>query len=52
MAIVKNKRTEDEKAYWKHVEEVAEEVSRWPKWMGGDADDDYQNGEHGERTAI
>ena len=38
MAVIKNKTTEENRAFWRHVEAVAAEVRSWPKWMGGDRD--------------
>jgi hypothetical protein len=35
MAIVKNKTTAENRAFWEHAERVAEEVRHWPKWAGG-----------------
>jgi hypothetical protein len=35
MAVVKNKVTEGGREFWSHVESVAQEVSKWPKWMQG-----------------
>jgi hypothetical protein len=39
MALIKNKTTEENRAYWKFVEETAEQVRHWPKWMGGEAEE-------------
>jgi len=35
VAIIKNRSTEHDKAFWNHVEKVAEEVRTWPAWMRG-----------------
>jgi hypothetical protein len=34
MAVIKNKQGDGNSEYWKHIEEVAEEVKKWPTWMG------------------
>ena len=31
----KNKDTFENSDFWKHIEEVAEQVHHWPTWMGG-----------------
>jgi hypothetical protein len=33
MALVKNKTNDANREYWSHVEEVAKEVGKWPRWM-------------------
>lgn len=33
--LAKNKSTPEHKAFWDHIEETAEQVRHWPKWMGG-----------------
>jgi hypothetical protein len=35
MAVVKNKATAGDREFWSHVESVAQEVSKWPRWMQG-----------------
>jgi hypothetical protein len=32
----KIKDTEENKAFWKHLEENAERVKHWPTWAGGE----------------
>ena len=27
---------EEKLTFWKHVENISEEVRHWPKWMGGE----------------
>jgi hypothetical protein len=34
--IVKNKKTDEDRAFWAHCEAVAKEVALWPKWMRGE----------------
>ena len=36
MRLTKNKETAESRAYWKFIEETAEQVRHWPKWMGGE----------------
>jgi hypothetical protein len=36
--IVKNKKTDEDRAFWAHCETVAAEVSLWPAWMRGEAE--------------
>jgi hypothetical protein len=31
----KNTSTPENKAFWKHIEDAADEVRHWPKWAGG-----------------
>jgi hypothetical protein len=33
MSVVKNKATAEDQKFWSHVESVAQEVSKWPRWM-------------------
>jgi hypothetical protein len=35
--IIKNKKTDEDKAFWAHCEAVAGEVDLWPTWMRGEA---------------
>jgi hypothetical protein len=34
--LVKNKKTEEDRAFWDHCEAVAAEVALWPAWMHGE----------------
>ena len=36
MSVAKNKSTPDEREFWRHVEDISQEVSKWPPWMQGD----------------
>jgi hypothetical protein len=36
--IVKNRKTDEDRAFWAHCEAVAAEVASWPGWMRGEAD--------------
>jgi hypothetical protein len=33
MPVVKNKTTDSNREFWSHVEEVTQQVNRWPDWM-------------------
>jgi hypothetical protein len=45
MAVIKNKQGDGNSEYWKHIEEMAEEVKKWPQWMGS------RNGTGSEESA-
>jgi hypothetical protein len=36
--IVKNKKTDEDRAFWAHCEAVARGVRLWPGWMRGEAE--------------
>lgn len=33
MAIIKNRRTQEDRDFWTHVEAVARDVRAWPDWI-------------------
>lgn len=33
MPVVKNKTTDRNREFWSHIEQVTEQVNRWPDWM-------------------
>ena len=43
MAVIKNKTSDANREYWTHIEEVAKEVGKWPRWMGNRKDDSKDN---------
>jgi hypothetical protein len=55
MAVVKNKATAGDREFWSHVESVAQEVSKWPKWMRGNealCDDDSDAAKNEENPDL
>lgn len=43
MAVIKNKTNDANREYWSHIEEVAKEVGKWPRWMSNGK----ESSEHG-----